>query len=343
MQCSRCGRTLDAQAVELGACRYCGQAIPTGSLRGTGNTAPTLPQFDQPFGNTLWSAPGGKEMPTEFGPPSIMAPEVEAPSDATTHVTAPFEASAPAANAPFPGGSLPQQGAYPPFSAPPAQRPPAAPAPRGGRKTLALAIVAAIVLIAVIGGGLFFARSFNKPSASGPGVTVSSPNPTRPTAPSPTATPTPTPIPTSTYRDPAGLFSIQYPTAWVHQNFSPGSGGLPIPLNGVRFSSGSAEFVILTGQELPGVPTNGLAEQADTMLLNSMNAQHISSARPVTIGGQTWTEKSADTSGGKQTIIASISFHTHLYSLWYSAPASAFTTDEAQFFNPMIASFKLGG
>lgn len=339
MQCSRCGRALDAQAVELGACRYCGQAIPTGSLKSGGNTAPTLPQFDQSFGNTLWNEPGDKQMPTEFGPPSIMAPEAEAPSDAT----APFTASAPAPNAPLPSGGVPQQSAYPPFSALPAQRPPTAPAPKGGRKKLALAIVAAILLIAVIGGGLFFARSFNTPSATGPGVTVSSPNPTRPTTPAPTATPTPTPIPTSLYRDPGGLFSIQYPAAWTHQNFSPGGRGLPVPLNGVRFSGGSAEFVILTGQELPGVPTTGLADQADTMLLNSMNARNISSARPVTIGGQTWTEKSADTNGGKHTVIASISFHTHLYSLWYSAPASALATDETQFFNPMTASFKFGG
>jgi hypothetical protein len=220
----------------------------------------------------------------------------------------------------------------------PAPYPPAAPARKSRGKPLALAIVAALVLIALLGGGVFLARGLIKPSAAG---SASAPNPTQAATPSPTATPTP--IPTSPYRDPQGLFSIQYPAAWAPENFSPAGDNFPLPLNGVRFHSGQAEFVILTGQEVPGLPTDGLAAQADDALLGTMNANNISSARSVTIDGQTWTEKSADTDGGEQTVIASISFNGHLYTLWYSAPASEFSADEQQYFLPMRQSFVFGG
>jgi hypothetical protein len=216
-------------------------------------------------------------------------------------------------------------------------------------KTVALAIIAALLLIAVIGGGLLFARGFNKPSASnGTNGSTSIPNPTT-AAPSPTATPTPTPtptatpIPTSAYHDPNGLFSIRYPSAWTHDDTTPPGNSFPLPLTGVRFHSGDAELVILTGHEVPGVPDDGLAEQANTALLNSLHAQHISSTSPRQIGGHTWTAQNADTDGGKHTMIASISFNGHIYTIWYSAPASTFNADEQQIFNPMIASFTFGG
>jgi hypothetical protein len=377
MTCTQCGRALDAQALELGACRYCGQAIasesktvqntspgdpahqqafpdlptqsrygwedwpatngpPPGAAGGTGNTSPTLLRPDQSPAPFAWNDPGSdNDALTQFGPRSFISPDPYAPAAAAPPGTIPFGASPPAPNTPPAGAGLPQPG-----TAAPAQHLPAAPARKSRGKALMLAIVGAILLIAVIGGGLLFARSFNTASPSaGTGVS-SSPNPTAPATPSPTATPTP--IPTSTYRDPSGLFSLQYPSAWTPTNFSPSGNALPLPLNGVRFSSGQAEFVVLTGQELPGLPNNGLAEQADDALLNSMNAHNISSARPVSIGGQTWTEKSADTDGGKHTVIASISFKGHLYSLWYSAPASEFNADETHFFSPMIASFRFG-
>lgn len=322
MNCTRCGRALDAQALELGACRYCGQPIPTGS-------APA------------WNEAGSSNAPTEFGPPSFAVPDPFATSAAPAAGTAAFEASAPA-NAPQP--SRPPQNAYPPFAAAPAQYPPApaqyppaTPTRQRRGKPLALAIVVVVLLVALIGGGLLFARAFSKTTASVPGP--SSPNATQP-APGPSATPTLAPIPTSAYRDPDGLFSVQYPTTWTHAAFSPG--GAALPLSGVRFSSGKAEFVILSGQAPPGLPGAGLAEQTDDALLGAMNARNVSSASPVTIGGQSWTEKSADTGDGAHIVIASISFNGHLYSLWYSAPPGEFSADETQVFNPMVASFRFG-
>jgi hypothetical protein len=314
---------LDAQALELGACRYCGHTI---------------------VGQNATSSDTTNNALTQFGPLSFAPPDPFATADAPPTDTAPFGANPQAPGAPLPGG-WPQQNAYPPYSAAPARYPPAVPPRKGRGRALALTliIVVIVLLIAVIGGGLLFARSFHtSPGSAGTNGVASNPNPTRQPSPSPTDTPTPTPIPTSAYRDPNGLFSIQYPSAWTLTNFSPGAGSLPLPLNGVRFSDGGAEFVILSGQELPGMPTDGLAEQADTALLNTMNARNISSARPATIGGQTWTEKSADTNGGKHTVIASISVNQRLYTLWYSAPASEFDADETQFFRPMIASFMFG-
>lgn len=341
MKCVHCGRELDAQALELGACRYCGQSIPgqgatmqnASPAAGPGNTSPTILKQNQMPSNTMWT----ENALTEFGPLSF------APPNTPQQGALPFAINAPPANVPSPGGYA-QQGAYPPFSAAPA-----ALARKGGGKKLVLAIVAIVLLAAVIGGGLLFARNFN--TAATPGGTnasASSPNPAQPTTASqptatPTVKPTPTSIPTSAYNDPNGLFSIRYPTAWTHDDFSPAGNSFPLPLNGVRFHSGDAELVILTGQEVPGLPTDGLAEQANDALLSMMNAQNVSSARPVQIGGKTWTEKEADTDGGKHTVIASISVNGHIYSLWYSAPASELSADEQQVFNPMIASFTFGG
>jgi hypothetical protein len=355
MQCTRCARALDAQALELGACRYCGQAIPDelktvqntipGAPSVPGSTSPTLPKLNQPPAATAWNETAN-DAPTQFGPLAFPPPGAAAPLNVPAPGTAPFAVNAPAPSVPPPGGAFPQQGAYPPFSTSPAQYPPAGTGRKGGGKTLLLAILAAVLLVALIGGGVLFARGFNKPSANnGTPVATSGPNPTTAATPRPTATPTAKPtstsIPTSTYRDPNGLFSIQYPTAWPHANFSPSGTNFPLPLHGVRFSSGQAEFVILTGQEGP-LPTSGLAAQADDALLGSMNAQNVSSASSVQIGGQTWTEKSADTDGGKHTVIASISLNGFLYSLWYSAPTGEFSADEQQVFNPMVASFRFG-
>lgn len=312
MTCSHCGRALDAQAWELGACRYCGHGLPDQA------------QPQQNVSSTSWSdTSSNNNLPTEFGPLTVAPPDAFAPARGT----APFSVPPSAANVPPPGGPLPL---YQPVSAP---------ARKGRGKTLALAIVAGVLLLVLIGGGLLFARGFNKAPAEAPTSTQSS----AAAAPSPTASPTPTPIPTTAYRDPTGLFSISYPGGWTQAAFSPRGVPFPLPLSGVRFSGGQAEFVILTGQEAPLMPTNGLAAQADDTLLGTMNARNISSAQPVQIGEQTWTEKSADTSGGKHTVIASINFHQHIYSLWYNAPASEFSADEQQFFNPMIASFSFGG
>ncbi len=348
MTCSHCGRTLDAQALELGACRYCGQSLPdqlqarpdTSSMSTVNQQAlptasqpeatdPTLPRLDESAANSAWN-PTSQSAFTEFGLLTDAPVDAFAPAEATPRVTTPF-GSAPDANIPPPGGALPPMAAYPPASA--------APGRKGAGKKLALAIVAVVLLVVVIGGGLLFARSFNK----SPAGAANSPQPTSAAAPSPTASPTPTAIPTSAYHDPNGLFSIRYPAIWTRASFTPSGVPVPLPLSGVRFSGALAEFDILTGQEAPLLPTNGLAAQADDALLSTMSAQHVSSARAVSIGGQSWTEKSADTSDDAQTVIASISFKNHLYSLWYSAPTALFSAAEQQFFNPMIASFTFGG
>ncbi len=289
-----------------------------------------LARLDPPTANSTWSETTNNA-PTQFGPFTVAPPDSFAPAEAPARGTAPFGVNPPPANLPPPGGALPAQPLY--------RSVPVESAHKGRGKTLALAIVAAVLLLAVISGGLLFARSFNK----APAGAANSPQATSAAAPSPTASPTPTPIPTSAYRDPNGLFSIHYPGSWAQAGFSPRGVPFPLPLNGVRFSSGQADFVILTGQEPPLMPTNGLAAQADDTLLGTMNAQQVSAPRPVKIGGQTWTEKSANTSGGKHTIIASISFNQHIYSLWYSAPASEFSADEQQVFNPMVANFSFGG
>ncbi len=328
----------------MGACRYCGQALPDQSATlqgldtgyGPGNTAPTLPKQDPlptagDWNNTTNNAA------TQFGPLSFAAPNMPEQG------TAPFAAQAPAAYAQPTIGNVPPQNAPPAAAPPPIYYPPAKPARKGGGKKLALAIIIAVLLIAAIGGGLLLARSFNKPSASSSTtVTVSSPNPSA--TPTATATPTPTPTPTltGTYRDPNGLFSLRYPGDWTHEDTAPAGGNFPLPLNGVRFHSGEAELVVLTGQEVSGLPNDGLPEQANATLLASMNAQNVSSPAPRQIGGKTWTAQSADTDGGKHTVIASINFNGHLYTIWYSAPASEFNAEEQRTFNPMVASFTFG-
>ncbi len=198
-----------------------------------------------------------------------------------------------------------------------------------------LAAVAALVLFALIGGGLLFARSFNKSAPGGAQATArstqaagSTPISGSPTASSPGLT---------TYQDPNGLYTIGYPPTWQVQQVSHTLGSLPLLLHGVRFQGGKASFSVLIGDVLPFVPD--LTGQADDMLLQLMGGQHISSARSVSIGGQQWTEKQAETITGSKLIAASITYNSHLYSIVYGAPDGEFAADDSQTFTPMIQSF----
>src|ERR1051326_7371706 len=117
MNCTHCGRALDAQALELGACRYCGTAIPSMGLTtqhaqqpGAGNTSPTQPKRDALPSNTMWT----ENALTEFGPLSY------GPANTPPQGTTPFAVNTPPAYAPPPGGGFAQPGAHQPYAAPPA-------------------------------------------------------------------------------------------------------------------------------------------------------------------------------------------------------------------------------
>ena len=210
--------------------------------------------------------------------------------------------------------------------------PPALPARPQRRRALILAFVTTFVVVALIVGGLLFALSFRM-ATTGAGSATS--GPTRPVA-SPTAT-----IPTTqVYRDPNGLFTISYPTAWNVQSVSQKLGVLPITLKGAQFQGGNASLKVLTGKELPLIPDQ--AAQADTALLQVMGGHNISNAEPKRIGGQTWTTKQAQTNNGDRLVATSITYQGELYSILYSAPSAEFSQDETQFFTPMLKSFAFG-
>src|SRR6185437_14113844 len=110
MMCSHCGRALDAQAVELGACRYCGQSLPD-QFQPFHNVSPTYPagqqaapaarkpdadtapslltRLDPPTANSTWNTTSNNA-PTEFGPFTVAPPDAFAPAVAPARITAPF-------------------------------------------------------------------------------------------------------------------------------------------------------------------------------------------------------------------------------------------------------------
>ncbi len=406
MNCTHCGKPLDTQAIQQGACQYCGQTIPrqdttgqgaasfgtigfpaapgtdsqsvyswkdwpatnappSGPVGGAGQTQPTLPQTPPPS-SAPWSATGSaNDAPTLPGPLPFTT------SAPTPTGTSPFGASAaPPGMAPSGGAAPPGAGAPPAqpqraapaaaFGAPPRYVPPTPARPRTGRR-LALAGVIVLLALALFGGGLLFASSFNKASGSRPGAssptqpttskpgttpagqpspTTGAPSPTS-AAPTPTqAAPTPTAPATKKYTDPGNLYTLQYPASWTAASGYARS-ALNLLFTGVRFSGGNAEFVILTTQKPPVFPTNGLA-QVDDAFLKAMGAQNINGPSQGRIDGRTWTEESADTSGGKHTVIDSIVSQGRIYTLWYDAPKGEFSTDDSQFFTPMRTSFRFG-
>lgn len=142
MKCSQCGRALDEQALELGACRYCGQAIisagtinisPADATRGNNPPTGAAPFFDTAQSRYDW-----KDWPTGSVPaPGATHPTLplvggfpeSAPVDGATSHNAPTlpnassfasPAAPPPGTAPFGAGTPPAPGS-PPFgaSAPP--------------------------------------------------------------------------------------------------------------------------------------------------------------------------------------------------------------------------------
>lgn len=224
--------------------------------------------------------------------------------------------------------------AIPPFTgiaAAPAYLP-AAPARPQRRRRLILAAVTAFVAVALIAGGLLFARSFAA-SSSGAGAPTSRPS-------TPAASPTATVPATRVYVDPNGHFTISYPTAWTAQPITQKLGVLPVTLNGAQFQGGNASLKVLTGKELPLIPNQ--AAQADMALLQVMGGHAITSAEPKHIGGQTWTTKRTTASNGDKLVATSITYQGKLYSIVYSAPSAEFSQDETQTFTPMLNSFTFG-
>ncbi|GEM_PF-2187258 len=372
MNCTQCGRALDAQALELGACRYCGQPIPdagTMSISETGAAGADYPPtgaaslYDPGQSHYEWKdwptasvpAPGGTH-PTLPGLGGV-AENAESVGTTTGNAltlpgtgffAAPGGTSAGAGAPPLPGPPPSGASAWPHIPAQPSYPPPGAPGRRRG-KLLAIVGLVLIILVILIGSGVLFANTFNKSPASGsatggPIISTAPPTVTPTTQPTatptarPTSTATPAPPALQTYRDPNRLFTIGYPTGWAVGNVA-----LPITsgfvLNGVQFKNGAARFTIATGQQ-PAIPIP--PDQVDSLVLTSLGVSNQSAAQTVTIGGQPWTQESGDSNVGRHTVAASTNFNDRLYTIVYSAPTSEFPSDNAQAFSLMIASFRFG-
>ncbi len=357
MMCSHCNKQLDTTDIQLGRCQHCGTPI-TGAQAGNTFTDPALPgmppdpnapydpfasagpsrlpSFDttDPFGNLptmggavpeALPAPGGN-----IPPRPVSAPPVGA---------LPFQVNAPPS---------PQAGAAPgaaPFLAGPFQLPPLSPLPsapppppkwsgRSKRQRNSLLIVGLTVLLLVVlvGATILLIQGLHPSGGGGNGRAT-------PTL-RPTVSRTGTPVPLQNYRDPAGRFSISYPSGWRSEHIQTQAGSLPLALNGVQFTKGNAAFTVVAGTAPPFSP-DGLAQMLDDALLRSMDARNISKPANVKIGGQTWTEERANTDKGLM-VIDSIQFNGQLYSLWYNAPPNEFPSDESSVFTPMRATFTFG-
>ena len=177
-------------------------------------------------------------------------------------------------------------------------------------------------------------------ACSGPGGIGSSPTPT-PRPPTPTPTPTPTPVTTQTYTGTG--FTIGYPTGWTPQK-QPGLGVAitdSLKVNAVS---------VFTSSALPGATAEQVAT-AESVALLPLVVQgakpDTSVASTTTVGGDTWVQKAytGTLSANGQSVPGRVYMlvdihHGTAYTIIYGGPAALFDVENAQYFQPMLQSFK---
>jgi hypothetical protein len=287
----------------------------------------------------------------QYGNPPVGAGSYSAPPAESFGVSRPTGAFYPPPGAPpsQPGWSAPTSGfiappqggqSMPPYA--PSYSPPGfpggpgTPAPRKNQTAL-IAIMAALVLIVVLGGSLVALGANGKGPLAGLG---GQPTPTAQASPTATPTPTATSTPSAPpgykrYTNVANTFSIDYPVGWQETKFSEG--------DGAQFEGPLIQIVIVTDF---GALGGGDPKVFDDAFCEGSNGSGGFGGKPtspvqVTIGGQSWTQEECDNSDHTlHAAVEAVIYNGHLYVLAYTSAKPAFSLNKSQYFAPMEQSFK---
>jgi len=225
-----------------------------------------------------------------------------------------------------------------PLSAIPQEAPPARRGVglRAALITLAVAALVVVIVVAALAGNGLLPSLFGASPMSAPTATIA-----------PTSTP-------STAFSVQGLYALSYPTGWVVQT----QRNAPPQSYFALLSSGGDASVNVEAQQISPAPSDlaALDEQAiSTLAQPGTSPGNFSGATTVTIGGQAWTRVTGDAqlivpSGQPPTYghVAALSTQRgpYTYTILCVSTASsadaaraAFTTDDANAFQPLLAGF----
>jgi hypothetical protein len=208
---------------------------------------------------------------------------------------------------------------------------PEAPAPPKRQKGPLIAILSLIVLVVLLGGGLFFVllgRGFSPGQSSSPTQ-----------APTATALPTATATPSAPpgyqfFTNSMKTFSIDYPLGWSESK-APASAG-----DGGEFEGPEAQtFLATDGGAIVGDPA-----VFDDAFCEGVNGNGGFGGKPtapkqVVVAGQTWTEEECTNSANAHAAVETIIYKGHSFIIAYASLSGSFAINRSQYFSVMEQSF----
>jgi hypothetical protein len=223
--------------------------------------------------------------------------------------------------------------------------PPQQPEPSSGSGRLLAVIGVAIVIVIALGlvGIVYFGGPLNRTVANAP-------TPTTTIGPTPTPTAPPLPSGYTLYIDKNGLYSMAIPSEWTDVTDQVlGSVNLP-PGSGLVEYLDAGQGGILEIVYAPG-GTSDLDAQ-ETRFFSSVSSSvgtaatvtNLSSAQTLTLSGESWTQRTGDLNltNYNETIhlvVLATSHHGHVFLIAYGALQQSFSSMDANYFQPALATF----
>jgi hypothetical protein len=212
------------------------------------------------------------------------------------------------------------------------------PAPhKSGGWVVPLLIVLILLVLAGGGGAVFALTRGGASTASG------TPTATATTAATATSTVPSAPPGFTTFVDPAGDYSLAIPQDWSTTTTTTPSGSKEI-----GFTSSSLPSVALEVEYLSNVPLDGQQNTVSSAFFNNVASQShgtVSNRQgptSVSLAGETWSQYTGDLSLSGQTLHIVLLIAGHAGStafVAYLAPKNSFSSDDSQYFQPMLQSF----
>lgn len=223
----------------------------------------------------------------------------------------------------------------------------AAPATKGGRRGVAIALVSLVIVVLLAGGG-FLARHQISALLHRGGTGASG-------APGPSAFATYTPGPTPTtlpsyklYANTNAKYIIEYPSAWSTQNQNTTSGGYDYvdlftqqsPLASVGVESAQAFSNQSDGAIIQG-EVDGAKQASKT---TTLTFTQIGSDVTVSVGGENWTRRDYNVSANTGVTLHMAILATHhagrAYAIVLYSDSSSFVKDDSGVFKTILGTFR---